>query len=114
MHRTRVFTMAASIAAATFLAGCPQSPRQICQHMVDSIDHMYARCGYPYQTRLTFDGGLTETDCSHVTRVNDSNRILHECIPWADTVDCSAVLEDPNGVPQLDASCDFSLLEGRP
>lgn len=82
--------------------------------MVDSIDGMYMRCGYNLRTRLTFDGGATTTDCGHVTRISNPNQLVHQCIPWADGVACENLVLDGSGVPQLDPSCDFSLLEGRP
>ncbi|MFO0685077.1 MAG: hypothetical protein U0234_23665 [Sandaracinus sp.] len=113
----RLARAALAVIAATSaitLAGCPQSPGSICQHMVDSIDGMYMRCGYNLHVRLTFDGGATSTDCGHVTRVTDPNRIVHQCIPWADGVACESLVLDGSGFPQLDPSCDFSLLEGRP
>ncbi len=106
--------LAISLSMATLLSGCPQSPGSVCQHMVDSIDHMYVRCGYAVHVRLSFDGGATATDCGHVTRINNPNQIVHQCIPWADGVDCSTLVLDSNGVPQLDPSCDFGLLEGHP
>lgn len=82
---TRAAALATFLATSTLLSGCPQSPSSICQHMVDSIDHMYMRCGFALRVRLTFDGGVTSTTCGHVTRISDPNTIVRQCIPWADT-----------------------------
>ena len=100
--------------SSTLVSGCPQSPGSICQHMVDSIDAMYMRCGFALHVQLTFDGGVTHTTCGHVTRITNPNQLVRQCIPWADNVDCSILVIDASGIPQLDASCDFGLLEGHP
>lgn len=113
-HTSRAAALAVALVSSLTLGGCPQSPGSICQHMVDSIDHMYMRCGYALHVQLTFDGGVTTTTCGHVTRITDPNTLVHQCIPWADNVDCADLVLDGSGVPQLDASCNFGLLEGHP
>jgi coenzyme F420-reducing hydrogenase gamma subunit len=108
----RSLALVGIVSVALLVPGCPPSAGSICQHMVDSIDGMYTRCGYHLHTVLTFDGA--PSDCHHVAHVTNANQILHQCVPWADSVDCSTLEDDGAGHPVLDASCDFGLLEGRP
>ena len=104
-------TLALSLSAGAFIAGC-NTPGSICQRMVDAIDAMYTRCGFALQVQIRIAG--TPSDCGHVGRVNNPNQLLNTCIPWAQNVDCADLVLDGEGHPILDPSCDFGLLEGRP
>lgn len=112
--KSRIVALAALVLFVSLVSGCPQSPGSICQHMVNSIDAMYMRCGFNLQVRLSFDGGVTSTQCGHVSHISMPNQLVNQCIPWADNADCSTLEIDSLGHPVLDPSCDFGLLEGRP
>jgi hypothetical protein len=109
---SRAAALAGLIATITLTSGCPASPSQVCQRMVDSVDAFYMRCGYNLHTVLTLDG--VPSDCHHVTRVTDGgSQILHMCIPWTQNVDCGTVMIDASGIPQLSPTCDFGMLQAR-
>ena len=109
---SRAVALGAVVVSASLTSGCPQSPSSICQRMLDAVDALYTRCGYPYHVVLHLPDG-TVTDCAHCNSISDGgNQIVHMCIPWAQNVDCSTLMPQPGmGAPPDMPLCDFSMLQ---
>ncbi|UJR86633.1 hypothetical protein [Sandaracinus amylolyticus] len=95
-------------ACALSQAGCVRTPQSICQEYVDAINAMFERCNVPFEFFVARPDGTR--GCGAVQRVTDAHPILDECIPWADTVECSEV--DPAApASSFPASCSARVFQ---
>jgi len=44
------------------------------------------------------------TSCENVTKVTDASKILHDCIPALERIDCDTLIADPEGPSACRAS----------
>ncbi|AKF09921.1 hypothetical protein DB32_007070 [Sandaracinus amylolyticus] len=66
-----------------------RTPQSICQEYVDAINAMFERCDIRFEFDVVRPDG--RRGCGGVQRVTDAHPILDECIPWAESVECTAV-----------------------
>jgi len=56
---------------------------------------------------LVWSGGPCDgmaTSCENVTKVTDASKILHDCIPALERIDCDTLIADPEGPSACRAS----------
>ncbi len=92
----------AVLVAATLSAGC-NTPTSICGDHRDAFNAAYARCDIPVVLPtdwLAWASGPCDgmpASCEDVTKLSDPGKILNECIPTLETIDCDTLRADPRG-----------------
>lgn len=100
------------------LAAC-NTPVSICNDQRAAYNAAYARCDIGLalpEAWLTWAGGPCAgmpATCSDISQVSDPGRILDECIPALETIDCDALRANPFGPSSCSVSAyQFLVVEG--
>lgn len=82
------------------------SPEESCRDVADRVGDLIERCGFgTYQEGYDIIIQSVNGDCANVVEIRDSGELYDQCIPWIESVECSAVSSGAS----LDSSCDDQL-----
>lgn len=97
------------LVTATVSAGC-NTPTSICGDHRDAYNAAFARCDIAVELPvdwLTWSGGPCDglpASCDDVTKITDASKILNDCIPALESIDCDTLRASPQGPSSCRAS----------